>query len=331
MEALGFKLRIEASLETLTVETVKSSGIEGEALNEDQVRSSIARHLGVDAGALSPVDRKIEGIVEMILDATQNFTDRLTVERLRRWQAGLFPQGRSGMSRIRIGAWRDDRGGPMQIVSGSPERERVHFEAPGALRLPREMRAFLTWFNGRDQIDPVLKAAKAHLWFITIHPFDDGNGRVARAIADMALARSDSSVQRFYSMSAQIRSERKAYYDVLERTQKGDLDITAWLEWFLACLGRAIDGSETMLAGVLKKARFWERYEAEKFNDRQRELLNLLFDGFKGKLTSSKWAALAKCSQDTALRDIDDLLHRGILAKDQAGGRSTSYSLAERL
>lgn len=331
MEALGFKLRVEASLETLTTETVKSSGIEGEMLNEDQVRSSIARRLGIDAGALAPVDRKVEGIVTMMLDATQNFDHRLTVERLHRWQAGLFPDGRSGMGRIRIGAWRNDEDGPMQIVSGQPERERVYFEAPAAHRLKHEMRAFLAWFNGGKPVDPVLKAAVAHLWFVTIHPFDDGNGRVARAIADMALARSDLSPQRFYSMSAQIRSERTVYYDVLERTQKGDLDITAWLEWFLACLGRAIDGSETMLASVLKKARFWENHEAEKFNDRQRELLNRLFDGFKGKLTSSKWAVLAKCSQDTALRDIDELLRRGILVKDGAGGRSTSYSLAKLL
>ena len=233
------------------------------------------------------------------------------------------------MTRIRTGAWRDDKSGPMQVVSGPMGKEQVHYEAPAAKRVNGEMREFLTWFNGKESTDAVLKAGIAHLWFVTIHPFDDGNGRIARAIADMALARSENSPQRFYSMSAQIRVERKAYYDILEATQKDDLDITEWLEWFLGCLGRAIDGAETILAAVLKKARFWETHAGESFNERQRKVLNRLLDGFEGKLTSSKWATLGKSSQDTASRDIDDLVKRGILVKDAAGGRSTSYSLAE--
>ncbi len=329
MEGLGFTLRAEAVLQTLTEEVVKSSEIEGEVLDKDQVRSSIARRLGMDIGALTPAERNVEGVVEMMLDATQKFEMPLTVERLFAWHAALFPTGRSGMSRIRVGAWRADNAGPMQVVSGPLGREKVHYEAPAAKKLNREMRAFLAWFNGPATTDPVLKAAIAHLGFVTIHPFDDGNGRIARAIADMALARSEGSTQRFYSMSAQIRTERKAYYDILEATQKGDLDITGWLEWFLGCLDRAFNGAETILAAVLKKARFWEPHGAEPFNDRQRRILNRLLEGFEGKLTSSKWAVLGKTSQDTASRDIDDLVRRGILVKDPAGGRSTSYSLVE--
>ena len=329
MEALGFNLRSEATLETLTEEVVKSSEIEGEILDQAQVRSSIARRLGIDTGALAPADRKVEGVVEMILDATRKFAEPLTAERLFGWHAALFPTGRSGMTKITVGAWRDDRRGPMQVVSGAAGHERVHFEAPTAGRLEREMHAFLDWFNGKDSMDLVLKAAVAHLWFVTIHPFEDGNGRIARAIADMALARSERSPQRFYSMSAQIRRERDAYYDILEATQKGDLDITPWLEWFLACLDRAFEGAETTLAAVLKKARFWEAHAGASFNRRQRIIINRLLDDFEGKLTSSKWAKLAKCSQDTALRDIDDLVKRRVLSKDAAGGRSTSYSLAE--
>jgi Fic family protein len=327
MEGLGFPLRGEAVLQTLTEDVVKSSAIEGETLDKQQVRSSIARRLGMDIGALTPADRNVEGVVEMTLDATQNFAAPLTVARLFDWHASLFPTGRSGMNRIAVGAWRDDKNGPMQVVSGPIGRERVHFQAPSAQRLNQEMQAFVTAFNRKEAIDPVLKAALAHLWFVTIHPFDDGNGRIARAIADMALARSENSVQRFYSMSAQIRSERKAYYDVLEETQRGDLDVTTWLAWFLECLDRAFDGAEATLASVLRKARFWQAQAEATLNDRQRLLINRLFDGFVGKLTTSKWATIAKCSQDTALRDIDDLVKRGILVKDAAGGRSTSYSL----
>jgi Fic family protein len=331
MESLGFTLRAEAMLQTLTEDVIKSSEIEGEVLDKEQVRSSIARRLGMDVGALTPADRHVEGVVEMMLDATQKFNASLTAKRLFDWHASLFPTGRSGMTRIRAGAWRDDKSGPMQVVSGPTGKERVHYEAPAAPRLNREMREFLAWFNGKESIDAVLKAGVAHLWFVTIHPFDDGNGRIARAIADMALARSENSPQRFYSMSAQIRVERKAYYDILEATQKGDLDITEWLEWFLGCLGRTTDGAEKILAAVLKKARFWETHAGEKFNERQRTILNRLLDGFEGKLTSSKWAVLGKCSQDTASRDIDDLVKRGIFIKDAAGGRSTSYSLAENI
>ncbi len=329
MESLGFTLRAEAMLLTLTEDVIKSSEIEGEILDKAQVRSSIARRLGMDIGALTPSDRNVEGVVEMMLDATQKFSEQLTAKRLFDWHAALFPTGRSGMTRIRTGAWRDGKSGPMQVVSGPMGRERVHFEAPAAPRLNREMRAFLAWFNGKESTDAVLKAGIAHLWFVTIHPFDDGNGRIARAIADMTLARSENSPQRFYSMSGQIRVERKAYYDALEATQKGDLDITGWLEWFLGCLGRAIDGAEKILATVLNKARFWETHAGEQFTERQRKLLNRLLDGFEGKLTSSKWATLGKCSQDTASRDIDDLVKRGIMIKDAAGGRSTSYSLSE--
>jgi len=329
MESLGFALRAEAMLLTLTEDVLKSSEIEGEILNKAQVRSSIARRLGMDIGALIQADRNVEGVVEMMLDATQKFSEQLTAKRLFDWHAALFPSGRSGMTRIRTGAWRDDKSGPMQVVSGPIGRERVHYEAPTAPRLNREMRAFLAWFNDKQAMDPVLKAGIAHLWFVTIHPLDDGNGRIARAIADMMLARSEDSPQRFYSMSGQIRVERKAYYDVLEATQKGDLDITGWLEWFLGCLGRAIDGAEKILAAVLMKARFWEAHAGQQFNARQRNILNRLLNGFEGKLSSSKWATLNKCSQDTASRDIDDLVRHGILIKDAAGGRSTSYSLVE--
>lgn len=328
MEALGFPLRSEAVLQTLTAEVVKSSEIEGEILEKEQVRSSLARRLGIDVGALKPSDRNVEGIVEMMLDATQKYDEPLSVERLYGWHAALFPTGYGGMTRIRVGAWRNDASGPMRVVSGPIGRERVHYQAPAAKRLNGEMRGFIEWFNGRKQLDAVLKAGVAHLWFVTIHPFDDGNGRIARAIADMALARSENSPQRFYSMSAQIRVERNAYYDILETTQKGDLDITGWLEWFLGCLDRAFAGADTILAAVLNKARFWEKHGGESFNDRQRKALNLLLDGFEGKLTSSKWASLGKCSHDTASRDIDDLLKRRILAKSASGGRSTNYFLA---
>jgi len=331
MQALGFPLRAEAMLNTLTEEVLKSSEIEGEILDKDQVRSSIARRLGIDAGALTPANRNVEGVVEMMLDATQKYREPLTDERLFGWHASLFPTGRSGMSKITVGAWRDDRLGAMQVVSKAySDRPRVHYQAPAAPRLDAEMKSFLDWFNGESSLDPVLNAAIAHLWFVTIHPFDDGNGRIARAIADMSLARSEDSPQRFYSMSAQIRLERNAYYDILEQTRKADtLDITPWLEWFLACLDRAFDGTDTILAAVFKKAEFWKKHAAVSLNDRQRDMLNRLLDGFEGKLTSSKYATIEKTSPDTALRDITDLVERGILKKDEGGGRSTSYLLID--
>jgi Fic family protein len=328
MEGLGFQLRAEAVLNTLTEDVLKSSEIEGEKLDRDQVRSSIARRLGIDIGGLTPADRDVEGVVEMMLDATQRYDKPLTAQRLFDWHAALFPTGRSGLSRINVGAWRDDKKGPMQVVSGPIGKERVHYEAPTAVRLRGETKKFLDWFEKESSIDLVLKAGVAHLWFVTIHPFEDGNGRIARAIADMVLARSERSPQRFYSMSAQIRQERSAYYEILEATQKGDLDITRWLEWFLGCLGRAFDRAETILAAVLNKARFWDRFAGTKFNERQRSLINRLLNGFEGKLTSSKWAKIEGCSQDTALRDIEDLIKKCVLTKDAAGGRSTSYSLA---
>jgi Fic family protein len=327
MEHLGFKFQEETELATLTEDIVKSSEIEGEVLDRDKVRSSVARRLGLDVAAVAHDDRHIEGVVAMALDATQNYARALTKERLFGWHAGLFPTGYSGIHKIIVGAWRDDADGPMQVVSGRVGREQVHYQAPAAERLDREMDAFLAWFNGDEPMDPVLRAAVAHLWFVTIHPFEDGNGRIARAIADMALARSEHSRQRFYSMSAEIRAERDAYYDRLERTQKGDLDITAWLTWFLQCLDRAFDGADKTLDAVLSKARFWERLSGQPINERQRKVLNRLLDGFEGKLQTSKWAALTKSSTDTALRDIADLVERGILVKEPGGGRSTSYRL----
>jgi Fic family protein len=327
MEALGFNLQQEAVLQTLTTDVLKSSEIEGEKLDAGQVRSSIARRLGMDIGALTPADRNVEGVVEMMLDATRH--DRpLSEERLFAWHASLFPTGRSSMTKIRTGDWRDDSNGPMRVVSGLIGKERVHFEAPKANRLATEMHSFLDWFEGKDPIDLVLKAGLAHLWFVTLHPFDDGNGRIARAIADMALARSENSSQRFYSMSAQIRKERNAYYEILERTQKGTMDVTPWMEWFLSCLGRAIDGAQDTLGAVLEKSRFWEHLKDVQLNERQHLIINRLLDGFEGKLTTSKYAALAKCSQDTAHRDILALLEQGVLVRNPEGGRSTSYSLA---
>ncbi|MBI2555521.1 MAG: Fic family protein [Candidatus Rokubacteria bacterium] len=328
MEALGFKLRQEAVLKTLTEDVLKSSEIEGEQLDAEQVRSSIARRLGMDIGGLKPVDRNVEGVVEMMLDATGHYEQPLTAERLFGWHASLFPTGRSGMRRIRVGAWRDDSSDPMQVVSGAVGRERVHLEAPAAGRLNREMQVFLDWFNESTETDWVVKAGVAHLWFVTIHPFEDGNGRIARAIVDMALARSEQSAQRFYSMSAQIRQERATYYDILENTQKGEMDITPWMDWFLGCLSRAIDGAQAILGTVLSKARFWEAVGDSPLNERQRFVLNRLLDGFHGKLTTKKWAELAKCSHDTALRDISALVERGILVRNPEGGRSTSYGLA---
>lgn len=327
MEALGFDLRNEASLETLTMDVLKTSEIEGEYLSPDQVRSSIARKLGMDIAGSIASDRNVDGIVEIMLDATQQSFDPLSVERLLDWHAALFPTSRSGMYKITAGAWRTDATGPMQVVSGPMGKEKVHFQAPDAALVDFEMRRFIDWFNSHQDDDLYLKAAVAHLWFITIHPFEDGNGRIARAITDMLLTRSDKSTQRFYSMSAQIRLERKQYYEVLERTQKGDLDITDWIVWFLNCLFNALKSTDSILKRVLHKADFWKRHADIVINERQKKILNKMLDGFDGKLTSQKWAKIAKCSKDTAIRDINDLISKKMLAKDTAGGRSTSYSV----
>jgi Fic family protein len=328
MSSLGFRLRQEATLETLTQDVLKTTEIEGEFLNPEQVRSSIARRLGLNISGSAPSDRDVEGIVEMMLDATRNCEQPLSAERMFNWHASLFPTGRSGMYRIVTGAWRTDATGPIQVVSGEMGRETVHFQAPDARTVHGEMAVFMRWFNQKTDLDPVLKAAVAHLWFITIHPFEDGNGRVARAITDLQLSRADDSIQRFYSMSAQIRIERNRYYTILEQTQKGNLDITDWLIWFLDCLSKSIDASDQMLTVVLKKARFWEKHQAVTLNERQRQMLNKLLDGFEGKLNTSKWAKITKCSPDTALRDIQDLVDKQILHKAEAGGRSTSYNLS---
>ncbi|MFI5403118.1 MAG: Fic family protein [Planctomycetota bacterium] len=329
MEALGFDLRAEATLAVLTSDVVKSSAIEGEALNPDEVRSSIARRLGLRAAGLPKPGRDVEGVVEMMLDATRNFAAPLTRDRLFGWHAALFPTGRSGMRSITVAAWRTGEAGPMQVVSGAIGRERVHFEAPEARWLEPEMRKFLKWLNGPPVIDPVLVAGIAHFRFVTIHPFEDGNGRIARAIADMALARADGTSERFYSMSSQIEAERKRYYRELEAAQRGDVDITRWLTWFLGCLERAIESAQILVSTVLSKARFWQHVNRQPVNDRQRTVLNRLLNGFKGSLTTSKYAKLAKCSSDTALRDIRELLERGILVQNPGGGRSTSYRLAD--
>lgn len=324
---VGMALRDRASLAALTEDAVKTSEIEGERLNVESVRSSIARRLGVDIGAMAPVDRHVEGVVEMVLDATGHCDAPLTRERLFGWHAALFPTGYSGLSRIEVGGWRDDAGGPMQVVSGPVGRRRVHFEALPADRLEVEMNRFLEWVNAASKEPPLVKAGLAHLWFVTVHPFDDGNGRIARAVGDLLLARADGSPQRFYSLSAQIQRERSRYYEILERTQKGTLDVTAWLEWLLNALLRAVDQAQLTLDAVLAKARFWQRYAGTPMNGRQMKLINRLLDGFEGKLTSSKWASIAKCSQDTALRDINELLALGVLRKLTRGGRSTSYEL----
>lgn len=328
MEALGFDLRREASLAILTTDLVKSWAIEGEILDPEEVRSSIAQRLGLDVAGLPKAGREVEGVVEMMLDATQNFEAPLTMERLFGWHAALFPTGRSGMGRITVGAWRPDSAGPMQVVSGPVGRRKVHFEAPHADRIESEVAAFLEWFNSPPPIDPVLRAAIAHLWFITIHPFEDGNGRIARAIADMALSQGDGTKDRFYSMSSQIETERKEYYLQLEAAQRGDLDITSWLAWFIGCLAKAIGAADETLASVLHKARLWRSINRRPVNDRQRKIINRLLDGFEGFLTTSKYATLCKCSSDTALRDIQELLKRGILIKNPGGGRSTNYRLA---
>lgn len=327
MEGLGFRLRDEAVLQTVTTDVLKSSEIEGERLDAQQVRSSVARRLGLDIGGLKPTDRKVEGVVEMMLDATAKYEEPLDAERLFSWHAALFPTGRTGMKKVRVGVWRDDGSGPMQVVSGPIGREKLHFEAPPAARLPREMSRFFDWFNIHEPSDWVIKAAVAHLWFVTVHPFDDGNGRIARAIADMSLARSERSSKRFYSMSAQIREERAEYYAILERTQRGTLEINAWMEWFLACLERAIDNAQNHLKAILFKARFWDSVASISLNERQRLMLNRLLDGFEGKLTTSKWAKITKTSHDTANRDIAQLVEHRLLVRNPGGGRSTNYAL----
>jgi len=324
---LGMDLRDQANLRVLTEDVLKTSEIEGENLNRESVRSSLARRLGVDIGALAPADRSVDGVVDMVLDATQRHSEPLTADRLFGWHAALFPTGYSGLNKIRVGDWRDDAQGPMQVVSGPLHRPKVHYEAPPAARLAAEMADFLLWFNVDQHDDPVIKAGLAHLWFVSIHPFDDGNGRIARAVGDRALARAEKSAQRYYSLSAQMQRERKDYYDQLEAAQKGDLDITDWLVWFLACLLRALHGAEETFATVITKARFWQRCAGMPLNERQIKLINKLLDGFDGKLTSGKWATIAKCSQDTALRDITELLARDVLKKSAASGRSTSYEL----
>ena len=324
VEYLGVELRSEATLRTLTLDVLKSSEIEGEILPPASVRSSLAYWLGLERAGLPPADRRVEGVVAMLLDATQRAPEPLTAQRLFGWHHALFLTGYSGLYPLQVGAWRT---GPMQVVSGPMGRERVHYEAPAAELLAEQMQEFLDWFNGSPELDPVLKAGLAHFWFVTIHPFDDGNGRIARAIADLQLARADGSGQRCYSMSAQIQAERQQYYDLLETSQRGTLDLPPWLTWFLACLGRAVTVAEQTLAQVLAKARFWELHRSTALTERQQRLVTRLLDGFEGKLTSSKWARMAKRSQDTAGRDIADLVAKGILRRDSSGGRSTSYHL----
>jgi Fic family protein len=326
MGALGFSIKEETLLSTLTLDVLKSSEIEGEYLNQEQVRSSIARRLGLEHAGIVHVDRSVEGVVEMMLDATQRYDEPLDQERIFGWHAALFPTGWSGISRIGTGSYRN---GVMQIVSGPMGKEKIHFEAPPATVVKREMDVFLNWINKKTDLDGVLKAAIAHFWFIIIHPFDDGNGRIARAISDMLLARSEESTQRFYSLSNQILIEKKKYYDILQKVQHSSGDITEWLDWFLNCLYRALENTEETLKKVLKKAEFWDRHKETQLNSRQRVLLNKLFDGFEGKLKSSKWAKIAKCSADTALRDIKDLIEKGILQQEESGGRSTNYELTE--
>ena len=329
MADVGLAQCDQAALQALTQEVITTSAIEGEALSLDTVRSSIARRLGVDIGALAPADRHVDGVVDMVLDATLHFAEPLTTERLLGWHAALFPTGYSGRVRIQAGAWRNDATGPMQVVSGPIGREKVHFEAPPAASLPAETAAFLEWFNAPPMGDAIVHAGLAHLWLVTLHPFDDGNGRISRAVGDMALARAEGTSLRFYSLSAQVQRERKQYYDQLEATQRGTLDVTPWLVWFLDCLLRAVQGAENLLADVLGKAQFWQRWANVPMNARQTLVLNRVLDGMEGKLTNAKWAAIAKCSSDTALRDINGLLHSGVLERLEGGGRNTAYSLVK--
>ncbi|PCH74997.1 MAG: cell filamentation protein Fic [Flavobacteriaceae bacterium] len=327
MEALGFSLRNEAVLETLTLDVLKSSEIEGEILDVEQVRSSLAKRLGLQIENPVYSERNVDGVVDMLIDATQKFNNQLSRERLFDWHFSLFPTGRGGMHKIKVGDWRSDSTGPMQVVSGAIGKEKVHFEAPSSELIEKEIASFLNWINSNEKMEPVIKAGIAHLWFITIHPFEDGNGRVSRAITDMLLARADGIPQRYYSMSSQIRLERKSYYEILEKTQQSSLDVTDWLIWFLNCLLDAIKSSESVLNKVLDKHKFWNKFGTEIQNERQKRILNKLLDGFTGKLTTSKWAKMNKCSQDTALRDIQFLIKKGILQKENAGGRSTNYQL----
>jgi len=327
MGALGFELQNEANLEILTIEILKSTEIEGEFLDREQVRSSIARRLGLDISGLVYSERNVDGIVDLMLDATKKYDKELTKERLFSWHASLFPAGQSGMYKIITGNWREDSTGPMQVVSGVLGKEKVHYQAPPANKIENEMQIFFDWFNLEQNIDPVLKAAIAHLWFVMLHPFENGNGRISRALSDMLLARSDEQSYRFYSMSTQIRKERNSYYDILEKTQKGSLDITNWLEWFLNSLLHSIESSEKLLEKVIYKHEFWLRNSKVSINDRQRKILNMLMDDFEGVLNTTKWAKIGKCSQDTALRDIQDLIEKGILTKSELGGRSTNYEL----
>jgi Fic family protein len=329
MARLGFELKLTAEVGAITEEVLKSSEIEGEMLNRESVRSSVARRLGIPEAALAPEDRKVEGIVSITLDAAKKFSEPLTSERLFGWHAALFPTGYSGLQRIRLGGWRDDSSGPMRVVSGRTGKEKVHYEAPPAARVEAEMAAFLAWFEEPQTIDGIVHAAIAHLWFVTIHPFDDGNGRIARALADMSLARSENSPQRFYSLAAAIRHERPQYYATLEQTQKGDLGITERLLWFVGCFSRALDAAEEACRGVLRKADFWQRHALTPLNERQRTVLDRLLDGFEGKLTAQKWKALAKCSVATAQRDIKDLSDRGLLVRNEGGSKNTSYRIAE--
>lgn len=331
MEGLGFDLKREASLRTLTNDVVKSSAIEGENLNQKEVRSSIARRLGIDIAGLIPASRDVEGVVEMMLDATRQFSKPLTKDRLFGWHAALFPTGWNGINKITVGSWRTIETGPMKVVSGPINREKVHFEAPSAERLEKEMDAFLAWLLEEDDTDPVIKSGIAHLWFVTIHPFEDGNGRIARAIGDMALARADGTPDRFYSLSSQIEAERKQYYDQLENQQRATPDITGWLSWFLDCLGRAISNAGKTLGNVLFKAKLWDMINQKKpVNDRQRLIINrMLEDDFEGFMNTSKYAKLVKCSNDTALRDIQELKEHGIFIQNPGGGRSTSYRLPD--
>ena len=327
MSTLGFDLKLEAQLRALTEEVIKSSDIEGDSLDRNSVRSSMARQLGVLDAGVHPTDRRTEGIVEMMLDATRNHDTPLTAERLFGWQAALFPTGHSGMHKVRTGAWRGDETGRMQVVSGPIGRQRVHYRAPPAQQIKAEMQSFLDWFDRRNGPEGLLRAGIAHLWFVTVHPFDDGNGRVARAIADLALAQSEGSGQRFYSVSSQIRMDRSNYCDMLKRTQKGTLDVSDWLAWFIDCFSRAIDGAEELSAPVLRKAEFWNRHSRTHFSQRQRTVLNRILDGFEGKLTARKWAVIGKCSIPTAQRDINEMVERGALRRNPGGSKNTSYDL----
>lgn len=324
VELLGFELKDEANLETLIQDVIQTSEIEGEILNPELVRSSIATRLGLDNSGVLNSDRHIDGIVEMMLDATQNTNKILDSERLFSWHAALFPTGRSGLYKIEVAQWRT---GAMQVVSGGMGKERIHYQAPKAELLNTEMKQFINWINTQDNLDPILKASIAHFWFITIHPFDDGNGRIARAITDMELSKADGVNQRFYSMSMEINNQKKSYYTILEQTQKGDKDITEWILWFLECLKQAILASNLIIDKVISKHQFWQKNGVLISNDRQRKILNLLLENFEGNLTTSKWATITKTSQDTALRDITDLVGKGILEKAKSGGRSTHYIL----